>query len=511
MSKAKRQMLTLIVLVVVLVVAIFGYKLISKYKTDTTSDTSSTTSETDEDTIKLYALKSSKVNKISFKTDKLKMTLVKSSDTWKNADVSDFPVNQSNALAMVNTAIEIDATKLVTSKCEDLSEYGLDKPDLTFTIETSTGKSEKVYVGDESIAAGGRYAYIDGSDSKVYVISSDVFSSFDYTLKQMISMESVPSITTDYITKFYVASKKGDDFEADYDEDYASSDNWAVTQPYKYPTGADKTKLDTLFSGLSSVQYSECETYKATAADLKKYGLNDPDYILSVGYYNLETSTESSAAPTATPVVKKTVKKYTLEIGKLDSSGEYYYVKPTGSTYIYKMAVSALSSYVSIDPISYTASAYYSPSSGDLKSIDLTYDSKSYSFDVSKTKKEGTDVTLSPYATATPEPTGDSGSQTYDFTFKSGTTTINSKKFLKAYDAFGDLSITAMIDEDAKVTGNKAIASITFHEDKQDVTLKFYPYDGNNFYRVEVNGKMQFLSDISAVDQALSNLAGLAQ
>ena len=49
-----------------------------------------------------------------------------------------------------------------------------------------------------------------------------------------------------------------------------------------------------------------------------------------------------------------------------------------------------------------------------------------------------------------------------------------------------------ILDRDCKV--------IVYHEENQDVTIRYLPYDGTNFYRVDKNGEMLFLTDKRAVD-----------
>ena len=57
--------------------------------------------------------------------------------------------------------------------------------------------------------------------------------------------------------------------------------------------------------------------------------------------------------------------------------------------------------------------------------------------------------------------------------------------------------------------GNEPVAQFTFHEDKKDTKMIVYPYDGQNFYRVSVNGVMQFTVDKNAVDKVLKQFASL--
>ena len=51
--------------------------------------------------------------------------------------------------------------------------------------------------------------------------------------------------------------------------------------------------------------------------------------------------------------------------------------------------------------------------------------------------------------------------------------------------------------------------TIVYHEDKRDVTVKYLPYDGINFYRVEKSGMDYFLVDKLSVDDVIEKFKGI--
>ena len=124
-----------------------------------------------------------------------------------------------------------------------------------------------------------------------------------------------------------------------------------------------------------------------------------------------------------------------------------------------------------------------------MNQVELSYQGKKYTYDVSKTKKKS--------------------DTEYTYTVKSDGKKVDTDKFTKAYGVISYLAPGGNIDPKVSVKGNKPVAQFTFHEEKQDTKMIIYPYDGQNFYRVSVNGIMQFTVDKNAVDKVLKQFTSL--
>ncbi len=53
--------------------------------------------------------------------------------------------------------------------------------------------------------------------------------------------------------------------------------------------------------------------------------------------------------------------------------------------------------------------------------------------------------------------------------------------------------------------------TIVFHEEKRDVTVRYLPYDGTNFYRVDKDGMDYFLVDKRSVDDVVTAFGSLPE
>ena len=63
--------------------------------------------------------------------------------------------------------------------------------------------------------------------------------------------------------------------------------------------------------------------------------------------------------------------------------------------------------------------------------------------------------------------------------------------------------------DNVKPKSNKPVLTIVYHEEKRDVTVKYLPYDGTNFYRVDKNGMDYFLVDKLQVDDIIEKFKGI--
>lgn len=90
-------------------------------------------------------------------------------------DETAFPVNQTT---LDSAASAIKRWKRTESwRMEDLTEYGLDSPSNTVTVDTADGTT-KLNIGDENTSTNQYYISKDDDDSTVYVVAADTVSPF---------------------------------------------------------------------------------------------------------------------------------------------------------------------------------------------------------------------------------------------------------------------------------------------------------------------------------------------
>lgn len=486
MTKKKRQGITLLLLCIILIAAGVGYYGLTRHIS---------TQEEEEETdggegTPLYDISSGDVERMSFVNGKTELSLVKEKNTWKIKDDKAFPLDQDRIVDMVDEMTGVAADKVVTEKCEDLAEYNLDKPELTVEITDKSGETQELLVGMESLSGGGRYACRSTDKSTVYLISTSIYISFDYSLEQLMTLPEIPSIEAEQVIHLQIDSRKGKGFEARYDKEnsrYKDIYSWEIDEPYAQPVAADQDQLQTLFENYANLSFSSGITYKKDAAKEKKYGLANPQYVITVE-------------------AKKT--SMTLLVGSKTKDKNSYYVQLKGEDGIYLMEAATVDELAEVQALDYVYQRLYAGSLEQLKSMELIYQGKTYSYHVTKKKQDEAGQEDSEDASQ--------DSSGYTYTVKRDGKNVDADAFTSAFDAISNLAPNGEI-EDKKKAGNnmprthaeKTVAEFVFHEEKKDVTLKVYPYDGKNFYRIEVYGVMQFVVDIRTIDNIVDSFTSL--
>lgn len=485
MTKKKRQGITLLLLCIILIAAGVGYYGLTRYMSAQEEEEEAA----DEEGTPLYDISSEDVEKMSFVNSKAELSLVKEKNTWKIGDDKAFPLDQDRIIDMVDEMTGAAADQVVTEKCEDLAEYNLDKPELSVEITDKSGNTETLLVGMESLSGGGRYACRSTDKSTVYLISTSIYTSFDYSLEQLMTLPEIPSIDAEKVVHLQIDSRKGKGFEARYDKEdsrYKDIYSWEINEPYAQSVAGDQDQLQTLFENYANLSFSSGITYKKDAAKEKKYGLTNPRYVITV-----EAKKDS----------------ITLLVGSQTKDKASYYVQLKGEDGIYLMEAATVEELVKIQALDYVYQRLYAGSLEQLKSMELTYQGETYSYRVTKKKDEA--------GQESSEDASQDGSE-YTYTVKKDGKKVDADAFTSAFDAISNLAPNGEI-EDKKKAGNnmprtyaeKAVAEFVFHEEKKDVTLKVYSYDGKNFYRIEVYGVMQFVVDIRTIDNILDSFTSI--
>ncbi len=486
MSKKKRQMFTLLGLVVVLAAIGIVYGIISKKAPKEESEEESGTEE-----ILLYSVEKEEITRIDYTLGDVQTVLVLEDGTWYKEDEKELPLEQSIPEGMITAMAKVTAQKELSEAGEDLSQFGLDKPSLSVEV-TAGGETHKLVMGLETVGtdSDGYYAYMDDA-SKVYTIMDTWYSYFDYVGNQLIARETGPTFAAANMTKLSVDAKKGTDFEVVYDtEDSVGKDiyGWVIKKGFKEKVAGDSYSLSELFDNYSSLSFYECVSYDGSKKNDKKYGLDKPAYTIDFTYYESQTEGEETEEEP-----EKVYHSYKFYVGKETDDGEYYYIKPDGSKRIYMLASEKVEPMVKIEPMTYIYQYCYLGSVNTLDTVHMEYDGKEY--DMVLTRKE-----------TSGDKSGDTSDSEEDDTDVTYSATINGEEvdeedFRMAYAKTGVVKYTGIIDEKKVPEDDTPYVTFRIVEGERDTTLAFLPYDGTNFFRASINGKAQFLVDKKTVEQ----------
>lgn len=327
--RKKQQICTITLLCVILAGAAVGCVFADKYKQKKEAAEENTD-------IELYTLEENDIVKLHYANSSADLTLVKENDVWKLADDEKFPVEQSAAEKMAETVAAMNAKRVVTKECEDLSQYELDEPVLSIAFEDTAGKEYHIYYGMESTVAGGSYAYTD-SEKEVYIMDTDMISEFQYTRNQLMQVPELPQPDEDELISYTVKSRSGETFHIVFDEEDTEETDEEKDKEDEDKEDADgeteddKSDLaEELASYLIDLCFEEGVSYEASSEELEKYYLKNPEYVIMICY---KASDEE--------------KLLQLEIGSLDDSG-YYYASCEGEKGIYLLDAETVENLISV-------------------------------------------------------------------------------------------------------------------------------------------------------------------
>ncbi len=498
MSVKKKRLLTVIGLVVLMAALGVAYYFIPK--TEKEADSSEEQSQSEEtETIDVETIDKNSVTELSMQTKENTVTLIKENDTWKFKDDKASAVNTELVDTMLNSISPVKALKELSMEGVQLSDYGLDNPELVISVKAAD-KTYRYSLGIEVPVVGGRYG-INGDGTKLYALNTNLYSAFNQTKNALIKMETMPEITSDYITHLKVDNKKGDDFEmkeAAKSERVDSASKWNIVKPYKYPVAVNMNTITTLLDVYTTYSFTGCVGYDLK--DDKKYGFDNPTSVITMKYYEVKDGVAATPTPapestssvvqagsgSETMIPEKDRKYHDLKVLIGKKVNDEYYIKAEGYHGVYTISAESVESYTGPDVYTYMDHCIYTKLATDLKGFDVYTNGKKISVKRSSTGKK------------------EDGVEQNEWTLNGKKVDTKAEedetKFLTPFSKAYLFELSGYIKDDVKPKSDKEVLKIVYHEKDKDVTVRYLPYDGSNFYRVDKNGEMLFLTDKRAVD-----------
>lgn len=335
MAKKKKKN-TVIVLLGVLIVACGAYVGVLKY-----NEAQEGKGTEEEDTsIPIIAMED--VVAVSYDNETAALSFVKQEDTWINTEQEDFPLMQNRINSIANAMKNMSANRKLDDT-DDLSQYGLDDVTKTVTAEDADGNTKTLKIGDVNEYTGDYYAMVEGDDS-VYTISEGIVNYTDYTLDDLLQLDTVISVTSAQANTVTIekngtqvkfekreveaeeetqeetqAESAGEDSETEAQTDstetaetQAMEEAWfAITDSGENRLEDEaETELNTAINSAGGSSVASCVNYKVEGEDRAQYGLDETnETIITMDF--------TAADEDGTSV---------LHVGNLDDSGNYYYV-----------------------------------------------------------------------------------------------------------------------------------------------------------------------------------------
>ena len=451
-----------------------------------------TESSEEESKTEVFSVKTDDIKSLEFIVDKKEVTFEKKDDSWVKKDETAFPVNQTTLDSAASAIKKVEADR-VLEDVEDLTEYGLDSPSNTVTVDTADGTT-KLNIGDENTSTNQYYISKDDDDSTVYVVAADTVSPFMNSLYDYAQGEDFPTIDSSTVKKVQVSENK-DSYVLEENSDGAT---WDVSgDGNSDKESADTTAAGNVTSGLGNFAFDQFVNYNAE--DLSQYGLDKPYATITVDYQeevknvkndstdstesgendstasendsesNDTTDTDSSSedADSKTTTVDKQLVIY---VGDEAGDGSRYVT--VDNKQIYTMSTDTLSAVIDKTPSDLWSLIVNYLSVKNLDQLQVTYGETTSTVNVSRETS-----------------TDDDGNEKETTTYQLDGKEIESTTFTTFYNKLINMAGQKRLTDVYTPAADPEMTAVFTDSDKNQTTVTFCTYD-TNYYAAVVGDKV---------------------
>ena len=446
-------------------------------------------SNEEESKTEVFSVKTDDIKSLEFIVDKKEVTFEKKDDSWVKKDETAFPVNQTTLDSAASAIEKVEADR-VLEDVEDLTEYGLDSPSNTVTVDTDDGTT-KFNIGDENTSTNQYYISKDDDDSTVYVVAADTVSPFMNSLYDYAQGEDFPTIDSSAVKKVQVSEDK-DSYVLEENSDGAT---WDVSgDGSSDKESADTTAAGNVTSGLGSFAFDQFVNYNAE--DLSQYGLDKPYATITVDYQeeveddstdstnsgeNDSTASESdSESSDTTDTDSKTTtvdKQLVIYVGDEAGDGSRYVT--VDNKQIYTMSTDTLSAVIDKTPSDLWSLIVNYLSVKNLDQLQVTYGETTSTVNVSRETS-----------------TDDDGNEKETTTYQLDGKEIESTTFTTFYNKLINMAGQKRLTEAYTPAADPEMTAVFTDSDKNQTTVTFYTYD-TNYYAAVVGDKVFLVNKIT--------------
>lgn len=391
-----RTLISLVVVIALLIGSVIGVGFIPETEDETIDSAGSISIKKTETSNIKKIIVNGDYGKIVFNS-KINKNTASESDTSSSSEYSETYSweiegydNSLIASSAINSAADnlanIYAARIMEQNQNDKAAYGLDKPSVYVDIILREGENYSLYIGDKAPDGSGYYATVTG-DPKIYLVSAGVVNNFNVSAESLADTVILNAPSIDDISK--KTDKKYFDDESGtlstFESITISGPKYgqkATITPIanndfvqyninlgSYSRYADPDVVEDMF-GLMTNGLVAIDTYvlEPTDAEIKKYGLDNPEILIKIKYGSLSTN---------------------LKASMYDEEQEYYAVMVDDRNAIYAVTADAL------DMLDYSLEDYFyqfvfQEYITDFKNMTVDIGAKTYSFDIKHNTSDDT-------------------------------------------------------------------------------------------------------------------------
>lgn len=484
--------ITLIVGIVLLMLLVLSYLMLHSGNKD-----GEDTREEEVKTSSVAKLKEEDMASVSFGAKDNMLTFIQEDNTWYLEADKEFPVDQQAVSDLLSKLSDVQASRTIENP-EDLEEYGLEDPQTSIIVTAADGEKTSFYIGDDNAVVSGCYMYLNDARDRVYLVDTEMKTSFLCGLYDLAEKASFPSITSSSITRYRI-DKEDSQFAVN--EDSNSKTGWTVTgwDGSKKPAASDA--VSNTFTKLSSLSFNSYVNYKEDS--LEQYGLANPTAVITADYTETvkdESSEESSEGSDTSGESQETAvdRQIVITVGNEDENGNYY-VKTEGIQGIYTMSAEELNTLLDDDAASYLDTYVNKVSFADLSKLEVVRDQTVYTIVSKSVEKESSEG----------ENTADEEEQETELKYYMNDQEIDSAEFLAFYEKVSGMESDSRLDRMPESALEPEL-TIKFYDKAsgEETDVDYYAYD-SNFYLTADNHDNYLLVNKMDIREMLEKLDNL--
>ncbi len=392
--------------------------------------------------------------------------------TWVARGQEEAGLAQAVLRRMAINAGGLTALGKVEETKDNLANYGLDKPQYTITVKSTSDVEKTFYIGMQNQVTTEYYMHAEGVDG-IYTVASTFPGYFNFAVYELYYYEDIIN-TTDSGYLREMAVTYGEDISwhmirLNYGSEYDVSGMraWYIDNLFEHEVAVDTTLLEDIQNAFLGLTLYSCQTFTATEEELAEVGLSEDKRGHLYFYFEEIDVMEKVTEDTFTHSVK-------IWLGNKMEGAEYYYVQPDGRDGIYTIEAEyiepllantnedLLQKYISVVNI------------GTVDSIDIKMGDISYHSEV---KSEGEKDAAKYYH------------------YHDGKM-LNKEKASQFFTSLiGIYAEKALLNREEP--SGKELLSVTFNRNTEKIPVyevSFYEYSVN-YYKVAINGEVSYLAN----------------